>query len=79
MNKNENNTTKGKVKILGIEIEFTGIHAGKIIFIIIITTLFLVHNFFYLKVPFILTLIAYLIPALVFIITLLFGCNIQTY
>jgi len=65
---------RAKLNFLGIDFEFTGILAGKVVFIIITTILFLIHSFFILKIHFILCLIAFLIPIAGFIILLKFGC-----
>jgi len=66
---------KVKFKILGIEISFNTILAGKIVFMIIISILFLWHTFFQLEVPIEWALPSYILAVAAFIITLNFGCD----
>jgi hypothetical protein len=68
---------KGEFKftLLGIEIKFTTILAGKILFMTTVSLLFLYHCFFILKVPLESAIPPFILVVATFIITLKFGCN----
>ena len=71
---------KGKVrfKILGIEISFTTVLAGKIVFMLIVSVFFLWHCFFHLRTPIEWTFPAFILAVAAFAITLNYGCDYTT-
>lgn len=71
---------KGEIqfKVFGIEISFSTVLAGKIVFMIIVSFLFLWHCFLHLRTPIEQALPAYILTVAAFIITLNFGCDYIT-